>query len=91
LNRVTHVPLLIVLAIVLRLPNLGESVWYDEVWYATSRAGSSLAEEWSLFLMEAPAPLYGVVMHFWVRVFGASEVAVRVPSLLFGLASIGLT
>jgi uncharacterized membrane protein len=85
------VPLLAVLAFVVRLPNLGESVWYDEVWYAASRAGSSLSDLWSDFLMQPPAPLYGVVMYVWVRVFGDGEIAVRVPSLIFGIASIGLT
>lgn len=83
--------LLIVLAVVVRLPNLGESVWYDEVWYAAHGASYSLSDLWAHFLQEPPAPLYGVVMFFWVRVFGDGEIAVRVPSLLLGLASIGLT
>lgn len=92
LNRTgVVVPLLAVLAVVLRLPNLGESVWFDEVWYSASRARSSLSDVWSDFLLQPPAPLYGVVMYFWVRVFGDSEVAVRIPSLVFGIASIGLT
>lgn len=85
------VALLIVLAVVLRLPNLGESVWYDEVWYAARGASYSLADLWDHFLTEPPAPLYGIVMFFWVRVFGDGELAVRVPSLVLGLASIGLT
>lgn len=92
LNRTgVVVPLLAVLAVVLRLPNLGESVWFDEVWYAASRAGSSLSDVWSDFLMQPPAPLYWVVMCFWARAFGDSEVVVRVPSLVFGIASIALT
>ena len=92
LNRTgVVVPLLAVLAVVLRLPNLGESVWYDEVWYSASRAGSSLSDVWSDFLMQPPAPLYGLVMYLWVRVAGDGEVAVRLPSLVLGIASIGLT
>ncbi len=83
--------LLTIVAAALRLPHLGESVWYDEVWYATSHAGSSLSALWSLFLTKPPAPLYGVVMFFWRSVFGDSELSVRVPSLLFGLASIAMT
>lgn len=90
-NERPIVLLLLVVAVVLRLPNLGESLWYDEVWYSTRGVGSSLAQLWSRFLTEPPAPLYGVLLFFWVRVFGDGELSVRLPSLLFGLASIGLT
>ena len=85
------VPLLVVMAAALRLPNLGESLWFDEVLYSTSHALSSLHALWSLFLNDPAAPLYRVVLFFWLKVFGESDLSVRGPSVLFGIASIGLT
>ena len=49
------VVVLVVLATVLRLPNLGESFWYDEVLYSTSYGFSSLSDLWYLFLHDTPA------------------------------------
>lgn len=82
---------LILLATVLRLPNLDESLWYDEVLYATSYWSASLSDLWSLFLNDPPAPLYRVFMFPWTRIFGEHELSVRIPSLLFGISSIVLT
>jgi len=39
---------------------------------------------------EQTPPLYFGVMFFWTRVAGTSEIALHVPSLVFGLATIGL-
>ena len=33
-------------------------------------------------------PLYALILHGWIGVFGDGEIAVRTPSLLFGLASL---
>jgi uncharacterized membrane protein len=85
------VALLVVMAAALRLPHLGESLWYDEVVYSTRYAASSLDSLWRFFLTDPSAPLYRVLLFFWVEVFGDSELSVRAPSLLFGIASIGLT
>src|SRR5262245_2648567 len=85
------VALLVVMAAALRLPRLGESLWFDEVLYSTRYAASSLDSLWRLFLTDPSAPLYRVLLFFWVKVFGDSELSVRAPSLLFGIASIGLT
>jgi 4-amino-4-deoxy-L-arabinose transferase-like glycosyltransferase len=82
---------LTVLGLVLRLPNLGESFWLDEVLYSTSYLFSSLSDLWYLFLHDPPAPLYRVLLFFWMNIFGETELSVRVPSLLFGISSIGLT
>jgi 4-amino-4-deoxy-L-arabinose transferase-like glycosyltransferase len=85
------VPILILIATILRLPNLNRSLWYDEVLYATNYNATTLSEVWRFFLVQPCAPLYRTLMFFWDRVFGDSELAVRAPSLLFGFASIWLT
>ena len=85
------VVLLVVLGTVLRLPNLGESLWLDEVIYSTNYIFSSLSDLWYYFLHEPSAPLYRTFMFFWVHMFGEHELSVRMPPLVFGLSSIVLT
>ncbi|HJY80413.1 MAG TPA: glycosyltransferase family 39 protein, partial [Candidatus Binatia bacterium] len=46
---------------------------------------------WSDFLNTPHAPLYCIIMFPWTRIFGEHELAVRIPSLLFGISSIVLT
>jgi len=76
------------LGAVLRLPNLGESLWFDEVMYSTKYLMASWSDLWRLFLFDPPAPLYRVFMFFWTTLFGGHELVLRLPSLLFGISSI---
>ena len=76
---------------ILRLPNLGESLWYDEMLYSTKYWMASWSDLWRLFLFDTPAPLYRVFMFFWTTLFGEHELFLRIPSLLFGIFSILLT
>lgn len=82
---------LIMVGIILRLPNLGESLWFDETVYSTKYSLKSLSSLWWLFLKDTPAPLYRVFMFFWTALFGEHELFLRIPSLLFGIFSILLT
>jgi mannosyltransferase len=79
---------LIVVGTVLRLPNFGESFWYDEVVYATRYWVASLSDLWKVFLTYPSAPLYRLFMFFWTSLFGEHEIIIRLPSLLFGISSI---
>jgi 4-amino-4-deoxy-L-arabinose transferase-like glycosyltransferase len=85
------VPLLLLLALVLRLPNLTESLWYDEVHYSTRFISSDFSELWQVLTSTPPAPLYPVMTFVWTGLVGESELIVRAPSMVFGLASIALT
>ena len=78
----------VILGGLLRLPHLGESLWYDEMLYATKYLVPSLSDLWRISLYDAPAPLYRVLMFFWTTLFGEHELALRTPSLLFGIFSI---
>jgi 4-amino-4-deoxy-L-arabinose transferase-like glycosyltransferase len=85
------VPLLCILGAGLRLPNIGRSLWYDEMLYAARLGAASWSDLLWFSAYDRSTPLFSVVMFFWVRVFGAHELALRLPSLLFGIASIVLT
>jgi len=39
---------------------------------------------------EKTPPLHYFLVHFWVKLFGASETSIRMPSVLAGVASVGL-
>jgi uncharacterized membrane protein len=64
-----------------------ESLWYDEV--LTFRlVGQSLPAMMDILWFkgqEAHPPLYFLLMHFWVKLAGTSEVALRLPSVFFGI------
>lgn len=82
--------LIFMLGLILRIYDLGfESIWYDEA-ISISVAKLGLFEQlsWSFIQNDNNPPLYYQIMHFWVRIFGDSEFASRVPSALFGSFSI---
>ncbi|WP_161625212.1 glycosyltransferase family 39 protein [Halosimplex carlsbadense] len=82
----------LVVALVVRLRALtAESLWMDEVYsitYATER--STLAILTELPLEDPHPPLYYLLLRGWTAVFGASKVATRSLSVVFGVAAVGL-
>ncbi|MHC4078773.1 MAG: glycosyltransferase family 39 protein, partial [Planctomycetota bacterium] len=87
--RERALPLLVLvgLGLVLRLPRLDQSVWFDEVYVSDQVLGS-----WPLLLkaiyVDIHPPLYFVFMGCWIGLFGDSEISMRLPPLLCGLLSI---
>ncbi|RKY36518.1 MAG: hypothetical protein DRP78_03400 [Candidatus Omnitrophota bacterium] len=78
---------IIVLGAFLRIYNLGaESLWYDEVG-SIDQATRSLPVLFSKFHL---SPLYFVLLKYWMRLFGASEFVLRLPSVLFGVGALFL-
>lgn len=81
--------LILVTGLLLRLPNLNESLWYDEIW-STHVMLPNLSVLYRGSLGDLHPPFYQVFMFGWIRLFGDSELSVRMPPLLFGLSSIFL-
>ncbi len=72
----------LLLALALRLYHLGSpSLWLDE--------GYSLAAARHLNPFDAQRPLYFWLLNGWMR-FGHSEAWLRLPSVVFGVAAVGL-
>lgn len=80
---------ILLLGLLLRLVNLNQSLWLDEAVQALT-AQNSLSNIFLEIRGDFHPPLYYFLMHFWVRVFGSSEVSLRMPSVLFGVGTVYL-
>ena len=78
-------------AILARLPNLGQSLWLDEVLYSTNLYRRSLAEMWHFAVANPHAPLYPLLSYFWAGIVPDTEIFLRLPSVVAGTASVVLT
>lgn len=81
--------IILIIGLSLRLPNLNESIWNDEIW-STRVWMSNLKDFYALILDDWHPPFYQIFMFVWIRLFGDSELSVRMPSLLPGMSSIFL-
>jgi Dolichyl-phosphate-mannose-protein mannosyltransferase len=83
---------LLILAAALRLGTLHlQSFWYDEAYVPVHTLHPSLvATLRAVVHHENTPPLWYVLIWGWSRVFGAGEVALRVPSALAGIATVAL-
>jgi 4-amino-4-deoxy-L-arabinose transferase-like glycosyltransferase len=83
--------LVLLLAAALRFYHLdGQSLWADEG-NSVALAGRSLADITYGSAYDIHPPLYYYLLHFWVRLFGTSEFAVRSLSAVIGTLLVGLT
>ena len=82
---------ILVIGLVMRLIKLStESLWLDEV-ASLSTAQFSLPDLFAYVTnYDTHPPLYALLQHFWISLFGTSEWWVRLPSVLFGVGTIAL-
>ncbi len=78
----------VILGLVLRLISLNQSIWLDEATTALA-AKMPLTDIFTKFLpADFHPPFYYLLMKGWVGIFGSSEIALRIPSVIFGVATI---
>ncbi|HUM38000.1 MAG TPA: hypothetical protein PLQ85_14100, partial [Anaerolineae bacterium] len=89
LERHAGVILLLWMAFALRVGGLGaRSLWYDEayLWWATTQV--NVREMLALSAGELVPPAHYFLLRTWIPLAGASEFALRFPSVLYGLLAL---
>jgi hypothetical protein len=82
--------LTLVAAVWLRWRGLNaQSFWADEgftTWFSQFSPGA----QWHVLRWDNSAPLFYVLVHYWVATWGSSEIALRALSALFSTLSLGM-
>ncbi len=83
--------LVIIIALVLRLISLNQSLWLDEAISANVVKNYSYTDILGKFSpSDFHPPLYYFTLKAWTSVFGFSEISLRFPSIIFSLITIYL-
>src|SRR5262245_56121753 len=85
----TLVAALVVLAITLRAPNLGRAYWIDEG-ISVGIASHPARQIPGLLRLDGSPPLFYILLHFWMRLFGTSPVGTHLLVLLVSLLTVPL-
>lgn len=93
MDAATWAGLAIVLAaaLALRLPGLNEGLWFDEIQTLVTYVRLPLPDIVTTFDSQNQHLLYSLLAGLSVRAFGDAAWALRLPAVLFGVASIGAT
>ncbi len=79
---------ILALALALRFYDLaGESLWYDEA-YSVWTSAMDIVSLPLLWRWQIEFPLYYVLLHFWIKLFGQGEFAVRAFGALVGALTV---
>ena len=81
--------LILCIGLLLRIYDLGtESIWVDEG-YSIRLSNLNVSQILELTMVEDQhPPLYYIILHYWVTLFGNSEFAIRFLSVIFGFLGI---
>lgn len=77
---------IILLAFIIRLINLNQSLWLDEAISVLTAKNFSFWQILTQFsAKDFNPPLHYLILHFWFKIFPATEFFSRLPSVIFGL------
>jgi len=82
--------MLIFIGLGLRLVFIDIPLWYDEA-HSVLIANMNFPFEINRYLLETDLqhmPVYFYILHFWIKIFGESDVILRMLSLIFSILSI---
>ena len=79
---------IVLIGLLFRVYHLGtQSIWLDEA-FSVALAKMTLPQMVQAAAPDVHPPLYYFLLHYWMMVFGTSESAVRLLSVLFGVLAI---
>ena len=84
--------LILLLGIFLRLISLNQSLWLDEAIIVNATSTNSflgMITEYSK--ADSHPPGFLAILWIWTKIFGTGEVIVRLPSVIFGIVTVGIT
>lgn len=90
-NKLHYILLVIVLIIgvIIRFWGLGDkSLWIDEMYSYLFTYQKSIFESYNAMFSDLSPPIYYLILYLWMKLFGNSELMMRFPSFLAGIASI---
>jgi len=73
-----------VVGLLLRIINLGEPLWVDEVCSWSFARRMPFTHMWHVALSDPTPPLYYALLHFVIRFAGENPAIMRLPSVFFG-------
>ncbi len=87
-----HIPIIVLIllsiALIIRLIGItSESYWLDEA-VSIKQAQENYSTAIEMVKSDIHLPLYTVLLHFWVKLFGITELSSRSLSLMFGVLSL---
>ncbi len=81
--------IILIFAFLIRLIGLNQSLWLDEAIGAIAAKNFTYTHLLTNFLkVDNHPPLYYLILKFWTSIFGYSETTLRMPSVLFSVATI---
>lgn len=79
---------LLAVGTILRLYDLGNGLWFDEILTLVAYARAPLGEIVATFDSQNQHLLYSITSHLSIELFGESAWALRLPAVLFGVGSL---
>jgi mannosyltransferase len=81
--------LLLAVAVGVRLPHIGQSMWVDEQFSVHAAQHPLQGFSSNLVRNDVHPPLYYLLLHFWIKL-GTGDVWVRLLSLVIGIGVVGI-
>ena len=88
--HIVFLALILLIAAVLRFSNLDRTIWLDEAVSWVQASAPSFLEMLKATARDNYPPLHNAILYITIKLFGDSEVAMRIPSALLGIGTVYL-